>query len=283
MIVTNGKIRIKRYLAGYTPVLARSIAFGIGGTAENVNDTKLQFEVGRSDIALIAYDFVNDELIFKADVDAAIGGKIYEAALYSASTNDAAGRFGSRLLTTFDEDLEGWVDATSGVDATYSPTNTRIGTASLNHNPAASGTKTDALSQIFLDFSGNSGADKFVFAFNVNNAFVSSMRFRFLTDASNYYEFALGPQTTGYKIVEATKSSATVTGTPSWDNITEMRVSTTSTSGGAASVDFDGIRIDDEDTLNQDYVMISREVLASPFTKQEGSSQEIEFSLDVNV
>lgn len=283
MISTDGKTHIKRYFAEMVPTVAQSIAIGIGGKAEAVGDTKLQFEVDRSDIITRSYDFLNNKVVYKAMVPDTFNGTIYEVALYSMAVDSVAGEFGSKLITTFDSDTESWLDATTAVAGTYVSTNARVGGDSLQHTPAASGTKTDSMAEIFLDLSGHSGADKFVFAFYVGNANTSSMRFRFHTDASNYYEFALGSQTSGYKVVEANKSTATVTGTPNWNNITEIRVSTTSGAGGASDVQFDGIRIDDADTINPDYVMVARELLAVPVVKPDGKVQEVEFTLDLSV
>jgi len=283
MITVNGKTYIKRYLAGIVPSIARSIAFGTGGAAENVGDTKLQFEVGRSQVRLVSYDFTSNKLIFKADVDSTFGGTIYEVGLFSSNANQSNGQYSSRLITTFDSMREFWLDATTAVPAVWTTANTRIGTESLSHTPSVSTSKTDVASGMFLDLSGYSGADRFVFAYNVGNTNTANIKFRFGSDASNYYEFALGTQTAGYKIIEVTKGAATVTGTPSWANITEIRVTTTSGAVGASAVNFDGIRIEDSDTINQDAVMVSRELLSTPFVKTEGKIQEIEFSLDVSV
>lgn len=283
MISTEGKTHIKRYLAGYVPSIAQSIAVGIGNKAEAAGDTKLQFEVSRADIVLTSFDFTNNRLVFKAPVPEDFGGSIYEVAIYSTSVDEVAGEFGSQLLTTFDSDTEDWNNPTTLADSVFSTDGGRVGNDSLRQNPAAGGSVTDALTELFLDLSGHSNADKFVFAFNVRNAFVSSINFRFLTDSANYYTITLGAQTAGYKIVEAAKSTAVATGSPSWENITEMRVTTNSTAGGGGLVDFDAIRIDDVDTINQDYVMVARESLSTPFVKQEGKVQEVEFTLDVNV
>lgn len=276
-------MHIKRYMAGFVPSIAQSVAFGIGTKAEAADDNKLQFEVERSDIVLTSYDFINDRLVFKAPVADNFSGTIHEVALFSAQTNEVAGEFGSKLLTTFDSTTEDWANPTTAIESAFAAGTGRVGIDSLHQEPAAGGSVTDALTELFLDLSGHSAADKFLFAFNVNNANVSSINFKFMTDASNFYQFNVGAQTTGYKIVEAAKSTAVVTGTPDWENITEMRVSTFSTAGGSASVDFDAIRIDDVDTINPDYVMVSRELLSAPFVKQEGKTQEIEFSLAVNV
>lgn len=283
MISTEGKTHIKRYLAGYVPSIAQSIAVGIGSKGESVDDTKLQFEVSRADIVLTAFDFTNNRLVFKAPVPEDFGGIIQEVAIYSTSVDGVAGEFGSKLLTTFDSDTEDWNNPTTLADSVFSTGSSRIGNDSLKQNPGAGGSVTDALAELFLDLSGHSNADKFVFAFNVKNAFVSSISFRFLTDSANYYTITLGAQSAGYKIVEAAKSTAVATGSPSWENITEMRVTTNSTAGGNGLVDFDAIRIDDVDTINQDYVMVAREFLSTPFLKQEGKVQEVEFTLDVNV
>jgi hypothetical protein len=134
-----------------------------------------------------------------------------------------------------------------------------------------------------LDLSGYSSSDSFTFAFNVGNAFTSSIRFRFLTDGANYYDFNFGAQTAGYKINEITKGSATVTGAPSWSNITDIQITTTSTSGGASSVEFDAIRIEDKDAQTLDYILVARKVLAAPVTKVAGMAQDVEFTLDITL
>lgn len=283
MITLDGKTHIKRYLAGQVPAICQSIAFGAGGKAEVNTDTKLQFEVSRSDVLLVSYDFVNNKLIFKAAVPDDISGKIYEVAIYSLPENVAAGEFQSRMLTTFDSATETWADSTSGTAATFNATNTRLGADSLRHTPALSTTKTDGMTQVNIDLSGYSAADKFVMAANAGNAFTSAAKALFLTDTSNFYTVNFGALSSGYNIIEVAKSAATATGTPDWGNITELRIATTSTSGGASQVDYDGLRIEDTDTLNSDYVMVSRELLASPYTKGDGTIQEVEFSLDISI
>ena len=284
MITTDGKAYIKRYLAGFVPNIAQSIAFGLGSKAEAAGDTKLQFEVDRADIVLTSYDFVANKLIFKAPIPDEYAGTIYEVALYSTPSNALAGDYGSRVLTTFDSETEDWVDLSTLLDSTFTASNIRIGADGLRQAPAASGTKTDTLRDISVDLSGYSGADKFVLALNNGNTNASTIRMRLMTDSTNYYDlvFATNP-VAGYQVLELNKSAAAVTGTPSWANITEIRAITIANAGGAAQVDLDGFRIDDADTINSDYVMVSRELLSTPFVKQAGRTQEIEFALDVTV
>lgn len=283
MITTDGKVYIKRFLAQQVPTIAQSIGFGIGTSAESSGSTRLDFEVGRADVNLISYDFVNDKLIFKATVPAEYGGKIYEVSLFALSTLGANAEFGSRVLTTLDSDTETWVDATSGTAATFSSTNARVGDDALRHTPSASGSKTDALKDIDLDLSGYSSADRFILALNNTNSYASSVNVKFLTDVSNYYQVNFGTPSVGYNVLEVNKGAAAVTGTPSWANITEIRITTNASAGGSPTVDYDGIRIQDLDNIEENDIMVSREVLSSPFTKVEGMTQEVEFALSISI
>ncbi len=282
MITTSGSLHIKRYLAGFNPAIAQSIAYGIGNKAEAAADTKLQFEIGRIPISLTSYDFVTNRLVYKGSLPTAEGFTVYETALFSSSADAVAGEFGSRLISTFDSATESWSDAT-GVASTFAATTNRIGPDSLRQEPALSTSKTDVLTDLSIDFSGYSGNDKFVVAYNVANANTSALRIRFVNDQSNYFDINFGAQTTGYKIVEVNKSALTATGVPDWSKITQMQITTVASSSGAASVDFDGIRIEDADTINPEYVMVARELLPTAVIKEGGKIQEIESTLDVNV
>lgn len=279
MITTDGKIHIKRYLAGWTPAIAQSIAFGVGGKAEALGDTALEFEVERTEILLTSYDFVNDRIIYKAAVPIDFGGTIYEIAIFSAPFNVAAGEYGSRLISTFDSDSETWLKTADDTDGTYVASNTRIGINSLRLAPPISSSEGVKLLELDLDLSEYSGADKFIFAYHVVTANTSNINFRFHSSPTDYYQFATGTQTSGYKITSFNKADATIVGAPTWDSITEIRVFAFSGAGGIGQVDLDGIRIEDTDTINPDYVMVARELLTSPVTKEAGKILEVEFSL----
>jgi hypothetical protein len=283
MITTEGKLHIKRYLAGYVPKIAEAIVFGIGSQAEVLADTKLQLEVGRSAINLTSLDLVNNQLVYKAAIPDNFAGKIYEIGLYSRLDTPVSGGYGSRIITSFDSGTEKWVDPATSVLSTFAATSTRVGADSLSHTPALSATMTSALQNIYLDFSGNSAADGFTFAYNVGNANTNNIVFRFMTDTSNYYDFAMGVQTAGYKIVKVTKSTAVATGTPNWANITELRVLTTSKSSGASAVEFDAVRLEDNDSYYADYVLVARKVLVTPFTSIDGKSQDMEYTLGLSI
>lgn len=283
MITAAGKQYIKSYLAGIVPNIAQSLAVGVGSSAPADSNTRLQFEVARADITLTSFDFINDKLIFKAPVPEGLGGTLYEVGIFSSSSDTVAGQFGSKVLTSFDPSNEQWINPTTLAPAPYVTGTSRLGSESMRVAAPAGSSLSATAAELALDLSGHSGLDRFNFAFYVTNTYVSSISFRFLTDASNYYTLTINSPSAGYQAVELAKSTATVTGSPDWEKITEMRVIVNSSAGGSGIVDFDGIRIEDVDTINPNYVLVARDILAVPFVKQEGKVQEIEFSLDINI
>lgn len=276
MITDIGKIHVKRLLSSQVQTFAEAVAFGVGTAAESLTDNRLDFEVDRSEVSLRIYDFINDKLIIKATIPSTYAGEVREIGLYSKARNIDAGAYSSKMIATFDSNFETW--STGG----FVTTNTRIGSESLNLTPAASATSTSSDSASILDFSGYSGSDLFNLAFYSTNSNTSSVKLRFLSDASNYFEFSKSPSV-GYNVASFTKSSASVTGSPNWADITSIAALVTATSGGSANVSFDGLRIEDVDTLTDSYYLVSRVVLASPFTKVAGSAKEIEVPIGVSI
>lgn len=277
MLTAKGKTFIKRYLAGHAGTMVGAMSVGIGETAATLNDTRMQFEFARIPVAVIDYDFVNDQLIFKGTLNEDVEGKIYEVAIWTAEVNAAAGNQESKVLTSFDSVTEDWDIET------FASTNTRIGADSLRHTPAASATSASVLTGITLDLVDYSSLDSFTLAYYVANSFTSSVKVRLRTNSSNYYEFTVATPTTGYKFSTFTKGSATVVGTPSWADINEIEIRTTATAGGSASVDYDGLRIEDVDSVAPEYGLIARFIPSVPITKAEGIVQDFEYALPVTI
>lgn len=281
MITDEGKIWIKRFMAGQVPAIASSIAFGIGDSAETVGDERLHLEIDRSDIVLTSYDFVNDKLIFKAPIPDFYSGKIYEVAIYSTPENSSAGNFGSKLISSFDEDSEEWI--TDGVEPVYVVTPARVGGDALRHTAPLSTTVSSVLTDLEVDLSGNSDSDIFLVAINNTNTNAANVKVKLKTDDSNYYTLTITTPVAGYSINEITKGAAAATGSPSWADINSIEVTNTANASGTSTVDFDALRIEDTDTINPDYVLVAREVLPVPYVKQEGMVQDIEYSLDITI
>lgn len=277
MLTTSGKAFMKKYMAGQAGTLVGAVAIGAGDTAATLADTKLQLEFSRSAIDVISYDFSTDKLVFKCTLDETVGGSIREVGLWTLEDSPTPGTQQSQMLTSFDSATETWSAGT------WDGSVTRIGVDSLKLTPALSTTTQTVLTGVNYDFSANSSADIFTFAFNCDNAFTSNIKVDFRTDSSNYYEFTVTTPTSGYHINTFTMGTASVTGAPSWSDINEIAISVTATSGGAGSVELDAIRIDDVDTITPDYTLIDRFVLVTPIVKVEGAVQDLEFSLAVSI
>lgn len=277
MITAKGRTFLKRYLAGQSGTVVGAMSVGIGDAAATLNDERMQFEFARVPVLVTDYDFVNDQLVFKGTLDEDVEGIIYEVGIWTAEVNSAAGNQESRLITTFDSLTEEWDIET------FDTANTRIGADSLKHTPAASATSASILTGITIDLVDFTSLDTFVLAYFVANANTASVKIRLRTDSANYYEFTVSAPTAGYKFATFTKGSAAVVGTPDWSNINEVEVRTTATSGGSASVQYDGLRIEDVDSIAPEYGLVARFIPVTPITKQEGIVRDFEYALPVTI
>lgn len=277
MITTLGKNFIKRYLAGESSQMVGAISIGIGNTAAAISDTRMQFEIGRVPVNITQYDFENDRLVFKGRLDSELEGSVYEIGLWTSEYNTASGNQESKIITSFDSETESWSAGS------FSTSNVRVGPDGLVVAPAASSSISPVATGFALDMFDYSSDDSIVLAYNVANAFTQTVRVRFRTDSSNYYEYSVSTPAAGYQISTFLKGSATVVGTPTWGDITEIMVGVTSTSGGAASVTFDGLRVEDTDSVTSEYGLIARYVLPSPISKTDGIQQDIEYTLPVTI
>jgi hypothetical protein len=117
LITTEGRRLILRYLAGQSPSLGAVIAAGVSETAATLDDFYLGFEVERIPVNLKSADYTNNLVIFKGTIDQSVVMNIYEMGLWSASENNLNTEFGSRLITTFDLELEEWSDVVADTTA----------------------------------------------------------------------------------------------------------------------------------------------------------------------
>ena len=270
LITTAGRKAIIDYMAGYTARLAGGLVVGIGTLAATLSDKTLQFEVGRCPVDLSAADYANNAVVFKGQLPAELECTIYEVGAKTLPTSSAM--YDSQLLLDFNSS-----DTFSA--GTLSPTNSRLGQA-LNITAAASTTTTSVISNIFYDLSGYGPSDQFTLIYRANNAFVSNLTMRFKTDSSNYYAVSFGAPTSGtYAIISFNKSVPVANGSPDWGNITSVEFSVTATSGGTASIDIDGLRVEDRDSNREEDVLVSRSVLGTPVTKTIGIPLDIEYAI----
>lgn len=275
LITTAGKKHFLQFLAGYVGVLVKGLSVGIGDAAATVNDASLQYEFNRAYVNLVSVDYANTAIVFKGTIAAGVTGTVYEAGLWSEY--ESSDFFRSKPLLDFSS-VEGLWSSGTTIAGT-----SRIGIDSMRLAPAISATEMSTLSNIYLDLSGYSNLDEFALAYNVNSAFVSSIKLNLYTDATNYYTRTLAAPTAGYKISAFKKTDFIATGAPSWSNITSVSVSVTSTAGGSGSVDFDGLRVEDRDQNSEQIVLISRAVLPVPVVKSAGIDMDFEYLLDLTI
>lgn len=277
LLTTEGKKMILRYLSQQTRQVAQAIAVGTGTTAANIADDSLLFEFARANIDVVSPDFTNNKVIFKATLPIGIQGNINEVGLWSQSDNVFSGNYGSRLLLSFDADTEAW---STGI---FTSDITRIGGDSLRISALTSATSTTALDGSAIDVLGFNPTDKLKLAYINNDSNCSSIELRFKTDGSNYFKYTITNPTSGYHVYTFSKSTAVLTGTPSWDSIANVEIVVIAKSSGATAVDFDGLRAEDTQSLNPDYVLVSHAILGSPLYKNPAKQMDIEYSWDVTL
>jgi hypothetical protein len=278
LITTEGRRLILRYLAGQSPSLGAVIAAGVSETAATLDDFYLGFEVERIPVNLKSADYTNNLVIFKGTIDQSVVMNIYEMGLWSASENNLNTEFGSRLITTFDLELEEWSDVVADTTAN------RTSADSAKVSAAISSTTSPRL-DVDMDLSGYSVNDTFLLAFSKTNNNISTINLVFedvLTGGSAELVKTVSSLPTGYNILAFRKGDFVISGTFNWDAITRMGFDVTA-GGTAGFVILDGLRIEDTDTPNQDFILVSHAILGSPISKTDVAPMDVEYALEFDV
>ncbi len=278
LLTTEGKRLILRYLAGQSPSLGGAIGLGVSSVAATVNDVIMGFEIERIPVSLKNADYTNNVVLFKGTIEQDAEFKIYEAGLWSTAANNLSGEFDSRIITTFDLDLEGWTNVT--VDTTAN----RTGPDAVRVDAGSSATTQSRL-DVDMELSGYSANDTFYLAFSKANNNIASIKLIFedvVSGGSLSLTKTVSSLPTGYNILAFRKGDFVASGTISWDSITRMGFDVTATAT-AGYVILDGLRIEDLDTPNQDFVLVSHTVLSSPLVKTNTAPMDVEYALDFSV
>lgn len=278
-------------LLGIIPNFAGVIAYGIGNeqniisaSTNLITNNGLQFEIGRTPVVGSSLEISNstDILVYTGVIDSTAQYQIYEVGLYPGGiTNTNADVAGSTIFDFDRVDLFTKIGTASGsflVDASEA----RIGTQLFSLSPtngsdsyltyAATNNSLSTIdSYISLDTFRLAGLDL--------KPSSSSINFRFYSDNSNYFDYVfVTPSSSGYFISSIEKGSAVITGNPSWQNITSVRIWQNS----ASAIYLDGLKIDFGSYLQDSLTgMISRAVLPTPVRKPAGIPLTIEYSLSM--
>lgn len=292
LLTKFGKRYLTQYLAGQSNSASKDIAIGIGSTSATVNDTQLGFEFYKSPVTMNSTEIQTDSntgittygVIYKTTIPVDVAGMINEIGLFpsvSLSSTDYA----SNSISTF-EDNQSWTDSSGNFATVLTTPIPKIGTYYLSISADQSSTK-EFFYNFNLDVSGYSALDSLTLAYRQSDLNLDYIFVRTYDSNNDYYEIRYpGDLSVGDKIKSLTLnnlySSGYGLGSPDPSSIVKISVGVKAKSTGAASVLFDGLRINDEDSFRTDYGMISRSVLVNPITKSLGKQMVIEYRLGIN-
>lgn len=290
VITKFGKRFLTNFIAGNISSLGKDMAFGIDNTAATEGDTRLGFEFYRAPVLFGSTDIqtvssvTSYSVVYKTTIPQDIVGQIYEVGLYP-STRASINNFDSKYISDFSDVLD-WEDS-GAVNPLVVTDNYRIGGNLLDMTASTSSSKEYKSSINTLDLSGYSTADSIKLAYYREDANLSNIKIRLYSEASKYYEATVTPSAgTGYKIssdilLSTFFSGATNPG-PDITNINQVGIVVTASGGGSTTAGLDGLRINDEDTFDPEFGLISRSVLATPISKVAGRQVDVEYRLDLN-
>ncbi len=302
MITKFGKRFLINYLAGNADFSKKEIALGIGSTTPNAkgNDTRLEFEFYRLPASISSIDIEQTgvdgdgdpvfsyKAVYQATLPQDVAGVATEIALYPGSRS-SKNNFDDRSITLFENNVL-WTDPLGGNPGIQINTDTftaKIGENMVFIQAPASESKEYKLSLNQLDLSGYSTNDSLAIAYKKDDNNISKIRVKFYSSENNYCYADFTPAAgTGDKIQSISLSSLfsnTSTTPPDFANIINLGIEVTAGAGGTTKVYFDGLRINDEDTFDPTYGMISRSVLTGGdiIYKTSGRQVDIEYKLQL--
>jgi hypothetical protein len=294
VITKFGARYLTNLIAGNIPTFKLDMAFGVDSTAATNNDTRLGFEFyrlpvvfGSTDIQT-ANNITTYSVVYKTTLPQDVVGRINEIGIYPA-TRSSINNFDSKYISDFDDALA-WTDSGS-VNPSLDTTNYKIGGNLLNFTTLSGTSMEYKCSIVPLDLSGYSVNDDIRIAFYKNDNNLSSLKIRLYSDSTKYYEKTLTATEygsgSGYKLPAAFTlgdlySSSTNSATaPDKTNINQIGI-IIAASGGNTTVGMDGLRINDQDTFDPTFGLISRSVVSPQLDKVGGRPVDVEYRLDLD-
>jgi hypothetical protein len=296
MITKFGKRFLTNYIAGNSDFISKDIALGIATStqlAESDTNTRLGFEFYRMPVNLSSISIEDDGLggynyyvIYKATIPQGISGVVCEVGLYPGVRQSLNG-YDSKFITAFENNIT-WIDSSNNSPALESNSSdgttfvSKIGENMVKFEVDQSTSKEYTNSIVLLDLSGYSVNDSLTLAYKKADNNTSKIRIKFYSSSSAYYYADFTPSGTNEDKIQSVSMSTVfnnIVGSPDLTNITKIGVEVTAGSGGNTEIYFDGLRINDEDTFDPQYGLISRSVLPTPLKKPSGRPVDIEYKL----
>jgi hypothetical protein len=285
VITKCGKRFLTSFLAGRDSFASKSMAFGIDNTAALDTNTRLGFEFYRTPVLFGSTDIqtVNDSttysVVYKSTIPQDVAGYITEVGIYP-EYKESLSSYDGKFIADFDNQLE-WTNT-----PLITETGARVGQYLLNMSSNGTSAKEYKTNIQAIDLSGYSVNDTLRLAYLKNDSNLQNIIIKFYSSALDYYSVTITPASgTGYKIssdilVDNLFSNAsTLNVDPS--NINQIGIVITPVSGQSTSVGLDALRINDEDTFDPNFGLISRSVLSSPLIKLAGRQVDVEYRLDL--
>ena len=295
MITKFGKRFLSSYLAGTTVSPTKDLAFGIDSTEvqSNGNDTRLGFEFYRIPVSFGSIDIQTDvsgnstySIVYQATIPQDVSGIIKEIGLYPG-LKSSINNYDSKFIADFENNLM-WFKSDGAnpelVATTTSNIIPRVGSYFSKVGVSASQSMEFVCSYSGLDLSGYTASDSLSLAYNQENTNLDSIVFRFYSSDSSYYSatFAGAASVTDTNKIAKVLFSSLVANNAYADltSIIKIGVVITAKSSGQAVVYLDALRIDDEDTFDANFGLISRSVV-SPIEKIAGKPVDIEYRINL--
>jgi len=298
LITKFGKRFLTSYLAGMITSPTKDLAFGIDSTAvqANGNDTRLGFEFYRVPVSFGSIDIQTDEFgastysaVYQATIPQDVSGIIKEIGLYPG-LKSSANNYDSKFIADFENNLMWFKSDNSNpglVAETTSEIAPRVGSYFSKVAVSASQSVEFTCSYSGLDLSGYTASDSLSLAYNQEDTNLQSITFKFYSSDSSYYSTTFAAAAT---VTEPNKIAKVLFSTLTANNafadltsIIKIGVTVTAKSSGQAVVYLDALRIDDEDTFDANFGLISRSALsqANQIVKIAGKPVDVEYRINL--
>lgn len=289
IITKFGKRFLTNFIAGRSSFNEKSLAIGIDSTEATENDTRLGLEFYRTPVEFGSTDISTADgvssysVVYKATLPQALAGVIHEIGLYPQNTI-SLNNYDSKFLAGFDSQLD-WYDS-SQASPEFVAENSRVGENVLEFVSGNDESKEYFSNINSLDLSGYSVNDTVRFAYYQNDTNLSTIKIKLYSSNTDYYTASVTPGAeAGYQIssdISMSEFLNSPVGNPNVSDITKIGIEVFPVSGEQTSIGADALRINDEDTFNPIYGIISRSVLNTPLTKLAGRQVDVEYRLDLS-
>ncbi len=296
-IITNfGKRYMTSFLAGTVSGGTKDICLGIADSTDytlEAANTRLGFEFYKLPVTLGSMDINTStptyDVVYKTTIPQDVVGVIKEVGIYPG-TRTSINNYDSKFISDFEIETDWYTADTSQNPTSFtSSPSPRIGASVLEfkfETGDTSNTTREYKSNVgLLDISGYSANDSLTLAYNRAHSNLASIKIKFYTSSGNYYYGIFTPTSgTGNKITSIDMSDifTNTVGTPDASSISTIGFELTRTSAASAATAYmEGFRINDEDTFDPNFGLISRSVLGSAITKTAGRAIDIEYKLSL--